>query len=68
MDSLNQAARFIETYKDLAPTKAELVSHLIKLRHANIFRRFFCALSPGIKRNNLAENIGLRIMILMGWH
>lgn len=68
MDSLNQAARFIEAYKDLPPAKAELVSHLIKLRHVNILKRFFYALSPSVRRNNFMENLGLRIMILMGWH
>ncbi|MGH8050048.1 MAG: glycosyltransferase family 2 protein [Arenimonas sp.] len=68
MDSLNQAARFIDTYKDLAPAKAELVRHLIKLRDQNIMKRFFYALNPGVKRNHFAENVGLRIMILMGWH
>lgn len=68
MDSLNQAERFIDTYKDLAPAKAGLVRHLIKLRNQNVLKRFFYALRPGVRRNNLAENVGLRIMILMGWH
>ena len=68
MDSLNQAARFIEAYKDLPPAEAELVSHLIKLRHVNIIKRFFYALNPSVRRNHFMENLGLRIMILMGWH
>jgi len=68
MDSLNQATRFIKAYDDLAPDKVELVNHLVNLRHANIFSRFIYALKPGIKRNNFMENVGLRIMLLMGWH
>ena len=68
MDSVNQAARFVEAYSDLSRDNVELVSHLIKLRHVNILKRFFYALSPGVRRNHFAENLGLRIMILMGWH
>ena len=68
MDSLNQAARFVEAYDDLSRDKVELVSHLVNLRHASIFNRFLYALRPGIRRNNFMENVGLRIMLLMGWH
>ena len=68
MDSLNQAARFIDSYKDATPDNVELVRHLVKLRNQNILKRFFYALKPGVRRNNFAENVGLRIMIVMGWH
>jgi glycosyltransferase involved in cell wall biosynthesis len=68
MDSLNQAARFIVAYDDLVPDKTALVKRLVKSRQQNIFRRFFYSLKPGVARNNIFENIGLRIMIFMGWH
>jgi glycosyltransferase involved in cell wall biosynthesis len=68
MDSLNQAARFIEAYEDLSFDKVALVNSLIKLRQQNIIKRLLYALKPDVARNNALENIGLRIMLFMGWH
>ena len=68
MDSLNQAARFVETHADLPASHRVTVQKLLMLRQAGFFKRLNYALGPDIHRNDFIENFGLRIMILMGWH
>lgn len=68
MDSLNQAARFIEVYSDLPVNLRQTVQKPLTLRQAGVFKRLSYAFKPGIHRNDLIENFGLRLMILMGWH
>lgn len=68
MDSLNQAAFFIATYPDIAQEHCRIVEELLRLRHAGLLSRLRYALHPRVERNDVLENFGLKIMLLMGWH
>lgn len=68
MDSLNQAARFVQTHADLPASHRDTVQKLLMLRQVGFFKRLNYVLGPDIHRNDFIENFGLRIMILMGWH
>lgn len=68
MDSLQQAARFMEDFPELAPEKRALVQGLLQLRDAGPLARLQYALVPEVGRNDWIENLGLRAMLLMGWH
>lgn len=68
MDSLNQALRFVNSYPDIDGKKREIVDELVKLRQAGFARRLNYLRSPKVARNDALENLGLKIMILMGWH
>lgn len=68
MDSLNQADRFIKAYPHLAPNKHDIVCKLIQLRKTGLFSRLRYLTHPKIMRNDFFENLGLKIVIFMGWH
>lgn len=69
LQSLNQAAHFINTYENIPGDHKDLVSKLITLREKRqLINRIFYILNPEVKRNNVIENISLKPMILFGWH
>lgn len=68
MDSLNQAACFIATYPDIPQESRQIVEELLRLRDAGWLERMRYVLHPRVGRNDLIENLGLKIMLLMGWH
>jgi glycosyltransferase involved in cell wall biosynthesis len=68
MDSLNQAARFIATYPDIPQENRQLVEELLRLRDAGVLSRTRYVLHPRVQRNDAIENLGLKAMLLMGWH
>lgn len=67
MDSLNQAARFIKAYPQIPSDKREIVSELIQLRKSGLLGRLRYLTRARIMRNDFFENLGLKIIILMGW-
>ncbi len=68
MDSLNQTRRFMATYTDMPDEKRHVVDELVSLRRTGFLRRLNYLLSVKVSRNDTIENIGLKIIILMGWH
>lgn len=68
MDSLNQAAHFIATYPDIPQERRHLVEELLRLRYAGLLSRLRYILHPRVERNDVLENFGLKVMLLMGWH
>lgn len=68
MDSLNQAARFIATYPDIPKEHRQVVEELLHLRDAGLLSRLRYVLHPSVERNDVIENFGLKVMLLIGWH
>lgn len=68
MDSLSQAARFIATYPDIPQESRQIVEEVLRLRDASLLSRMRYALHPRVERNDVIENVGLKVMLLMGWH
>lgn len=68
MDSLNQAAHFVETYQNLPEYNRKLIAQLIELRAAPLCARLKYALNPEVYRNDPLENFGLRMLLTIGWH
>jgi rhamnosyltransferase len=68
MDSINQAVRFAATYPDLPQESRQIVEELVRLRDTGLLGRMRYALHPCVERNDTVENLGLKVMLLMGWH
>lgn len=68
LDSLGQAVRFIATYPDIPRQSRQIVEELLHLRDAGVLSRMRYALHPRVERNDVIENVGLKAMLLMGWH
>jgi hypothetical protein len=68
LDSLGQAVRFMATYPDVPQQSRQMVEELLRLRDAGVLSRMRYALHPRVERNDVIENVGLKAMLLMGWH
>jgi glycosyltransferase involved in cell wall biosynthesis len=68
MDSLNQAARFVQAYPDCPSHIRTTVQELLALRNASLLPRLARARKPGVARNDPIENLALRAMIALGIH
>jgi len=68
MDSLNQACRFMDTYPDIPDARRHVIEELVSLRNKGFFSRLKYLTRIKVSRNDIIENLGLKIIILMGWH
>ena len=70
MTFLNQAARFSESYKDIiGPDKQAIIQQLLDMRSSGtLFRRLTYVLRPSVWREKWAEDVALRLLILLRQH
>jgi len=58
----------MDTYPDIPDARRHVIEELVSLRNKGFFSRLKYLTRIKVSRNDIIENLGLKIIILMGWH